>query len=183
MYHCVYKTVNQINEYFYIGVHSTRNIYDDYLGSGNRLKHAIRKYGKENFQKEIIAVFNTKEEALSYEFEMVNEITLSNTYCYNLTIGGGCPPSRENDPPKTNLLKGENRTEKQKIAAREHSRRMKGKVPWNKGTTGQQKAWNKGIKFQACSKGAKIKRICPNCGKEGNGSAMFRWHFSNCREK
>ena len=23
--------------------------------------------------------------------------------------------------------------------------------------------------------------ICPHCGKEGKGSAMYKWHFNNCK--
>lgn len=28
-----------------------------------------------------------------------------------------------------------------------------------------------------------INRTCPHCGKNGNGPALLRWHFDNCKEK
>lgn len=29
----------------------------------------------------------------------------------------------------------------------------------------------------------KTKLVCPHCGKEGTCTAMYRWHFENCRKK
>jgi hypothetical protein len=48
----IYKTTNTLNGKFYIG----KSKYDDpdYIGSGSILKKAIKKYGKENFVKEVI---------------------------------------------------------------------------------------------------------------------------------
>jgi len=48
----IYKTINLINNKFYIGQDSKDN--PSYLGSGVRIKYAIRKYGRDNFKKEII---------------------------------------------------------------------------------------------------------------------------------
>jgi len=46
-YHFLYKTTNLINNKYYYGMHSTYKLDDGYLGSGNRLRYSIRKYGKE----------------------------------------------------------------------------------------------------------------------------------------
>lgn len=54
MYHIVYLTTNLVNNKIYIGVHSTYDLNDDYLGSGFALKKAINKYGKEKFKREIL---------------------------------------------------------------------------------------------------------------------------------
>ena len=48
----IYKTTNLINGKFYVGKNSTNN--PEYLGSGLLLIRAIKKYGKENFNKEIL---------------------------------------------------------------------------------------------------------------------------------
>jgi hypothetical protein len=44
-FHFIYKTTNLLNNKFYIGMHSTSNLKDGYLGSGTHLRYAIRKYG------------------------------------------------------------------------------------------------------------------------------------------
>jgi group I intron endonuclease len=51
----IYITTNKINGLIYIGqCHYTPKEKSKYLGSGLELKHDIRKYGKENFKKEIL---------------------------------------------------------------------------------------------------------------------------------
>jgi hypothetical protein len=54
----IYKTTNLINNKIYIGQSKYNNC--DYLGSGSLLKKAIKKYGKQNFKKEIIEYCHTK---------------------------------------------------------------------------------------------------------------------------
>jgi hypothetical protein len=48
----IYKTTNLINGKIYVGQDSKNN--PKYLGSGIVLNHAIKKYGKDNFKKEIL---------------------------------------------------------------------------------------------------------------------------------
>ena len=88
MYYTIYKTTNQINGKIYIGYHSTKDLNDDYLGSGKILNNAIQKNGPENFTKEILYVFPTKEEALEKEKELVNEDFVQRDDTYNMKIGG-----------------------------------------------------------------------------------------------
>lgn len=56
----IYKTTNLVNGKQYIGRDSHNN--PNYLGSGPLLKKAIRKYGKENFKKEILEVCKSEED-------------------------------------------------------------------------------------------------------------------------
>ena len=63
----IYKTTNLINGKYYVGFHKTSDPFDNYLGSGVRLIDAIKKYGVENFKKEILFEFDTQEEAEAKE--------------------------------------------------------------------------------------------------------------------
>lgn len=87
-YHYFYKITNQINGKYYYGIHSTDNLNDNYKGSGVRLQEAYKKYGEENFSKDILKYFNTRKEASEYEKEKVTKLEVNSKECYNLTTGG-----------------------------------------------------------------------------------------------
>lgn len=90
--HYFYKIVNKVNGHFYYGIHSTYNVNDGYMGSGPGIKEAIKEFGKENFEKEILKEFSSREQALEYEKEIVNQILVKDKTCYNRTIGGSGHP-------------------------------------------------------------------------------------------
>ena len=83
-----YKITNNINNHFYYGVHATDDLNDGYMGSGTRLKYAYKKYGMENFTKEILKFFDSIQEAYEYEAEIVNETLVKDPNCYNIQYGG-----------------------------------------------------------------------------------------------
>jgi len=83
-----YKITNLINNKFYFGVHSTDNLNDGYMGSGKYLKRAQDKYGIENFRKEILKYFSSKEKMFEYEKEIVTEALVNDKSCYNIMVGG-----------------------------------------------------------------------------------------------
>lgn len=87
-YYLIYQTTNLINGKMYIGKHITTNINDSYLGSGVYLNRAIKKYGKENFKKEILFIFDNELEMNEKEKELVNESIVNNSQYYNIMLGG-----------------------------------------------------------------------------------------------
>ena len=88
-YHYIYKTTNIINGKFYIGMHSTSNLEDGYIGSGDRIKRSINKYGKENFNFEILEILQDRNLLKKREKEIVNQTLLEDKLCMNLVYGGG----------------------------------------------------------------------------------------------
>ena len=105
MFHTVYETLNCVNGKHYVGVHSTNDPYDDYLGTGHRITRAIKKHGRENFEKFILGIFPTEEDAYAAESLIVNQEFVDDRMTYNATIGGhGC--SRQVADRISKTLKG-----------------------------------------------------------------------------
>lgn len=88
IYYTVYKTTNLINGRIYIGVHKTKNPNDNYLGSNKILQDAIKKYGKQNFKKDVLFIFDNEKDMWDKERELVNEEFISRNDTYNIGIGG-----------------------------------------------------------------------------------------------
>lgn len=95
----VYVTTNLINNKKYIGVHKFRSINDGYIGSGYALKDAIKKYGKRNFKREILFIFDTETEAYNKEHELITDDMIKGRDYYNVS-GGGKTPCRLKEESK-----------------------------------------------------------------------------------
>ena len=84
----IYLTTNTINGKQYIGQHKGRPD-DNYFGSGTIILKAIKKYGKENFTKEILCFCETREEADKKEREYIQLYNaIENKNFYNNAEGG-----------------------------------------------------------------------------------------------
>ena len=87
-YHYFYKITNKITQEYYLGIHSTNNLNDNYMGSGTLLRKEYVKYGKENFFKEILKFFDNREDLINYEQSIVNENILNDPLNLNIIRGG-----------------------------------------------------------------------------------------------
>ena len=84
MFYTIYKTTNLLNGKFYVGMHKTKDLNDGYVGSGKILRHAISKYGIENFVTETLEVYDNEHHMKLAERILVVLDTMS----YNLCDGG-----------------------------------------------------------------------------------------------
>lgn len=87
--HFVYLTTNLINGKQYIGDHSTDNLQDGYIGSGNLILKAIKKYKKENFEFKILENFDTKEAAFISQEKYIKHYNTLVPNGYNISPTGG----------------------------------------------------------------------------------------------
>jgi hypothetical protein len=88
MFYTIYKITNKINNKVYIGKHQTKDLNDGYMGSGKLINAAIKKYGIENFEKEIIFQFDNEADMNAKEAELVTEEFCLSGNSYNLCSGG-----------------------------------------------------------------------------------------------
>lgn len=88
-FHYIYKiTRNDGSGKYYIGMHSTDDLEDDYFGSGKILWRSIKKYGKEVHSKEILEFLPSRAELRAREKELVSEEIVNDPLCMNLKLGG-----------------------------------------------------------------------------------------------
>ena len=86
--HYLYKTTCLITGRWYIGMHSTCNLDDGYMGSGKRLRRSIRKYGVDNHKKEILGFFENRELLIEAEKKAITPDMVLDDNCMNLKGGG-----------------------------------------------------------------------------------------------
>jgi group I intron endonuclease len=88
MYGFIYLTTNKVNGKKYIGM--CKNTHrEKYIGSGKLLKQAIKKYGKENFDRIILQECETLAELSECEIYWINFYNaVEDSSFYNLTYGG-----------------------------------------------------------------------------------------------
>lgn len=97
----VYMTINNINNYIYVGVHKTLTPYefDGYLGNGiyinrpntyekskTKLQQAVKEFGPKSFRRILINVFNNEKDAYDLESSIVNTEFLSRNDVYNMVL-------------------------------------------------------------------------------------------------
>jgi hypothetical protein len=135
MFYIIYKTTNVVNGKYYIGKHQTDCLDDGYLGSGVLLKKAIKKYGKQNFQREILFFCEDENELNDKEKQLVNYSCENSYNLVNGGIGGSKgvihgPHTQQRKEKIAATLKGHSVSEETKLKM---SLAKKGKPSPNKG--------------------------------------------------
>lgn len=83
----IYKITNNINGKIYVGKHISNSLTDSYYGSGIAIKKAIKKYGKENFTKEVLLICEDEDHQNKMEIFYIDKFN-SLKKGYNMTKGG-----------------------------------------------------------------------------------------------
>ncbi len=133
-FHTVFKIINNVNGKYYIGKHSTNNLNDNYMGSGDLIKLAIRKYGIKEFKKEII--FRARTEQIAYWIEgmIVDKEFINSQSNYNISLGGyGAIMLGRKHSDKTKNLIGKSSKNSTKETREKISQALKGRIGYFKG--------------------------------------------------
>lgn len=88
-YGFIYITTNLVNGKKYIGQKMYNDGWETYLGSGVFIKKAIKKYGKENFKREMIEECENRQQSNEREIYWIKFYdAVNNNNFYNMAEGG-----------------------------------------------------------------------------------------------
>lgn len=123
-FHYTYKITNIKNGKYYIGMHSTSDLNDGYMGGGKRITNSIRKHGKENHKKEILEYLESRELLAAREKEIVNEELLNDPMCMNLCKGGHYYDRGWTNEDRSKALEKIKKLMKDPIWMKDHSKKI-----------------------------------------------------------
>lgn len=106
----IYKTTNLINNKIYIGKQVNVRENDKYLGSGKLLKISLKKYGRNNFKKEILQECFSKDELNERECFWIKELNSIVPNGYNICLGGEGGDTISNNPNKKEIFEKQKKT-------------------------------------------------------------------------
>ena len=84
----IYQITNLINGKIYVGAHITYNVNDKYMGSSKYLKKDMKEFGRQNFEKIPIHIFDNKDDMKNKEAEIVTRKFCHREDTYNRMVGG-----------------------------------------------------------------------------------------------
>lgn len=147
----IYKTTCLINNKIYIGQHKIRyssTLDPWYLGSGKAFQTALKKYGVENFKREILATCSSQKQANIFERKAILELKPE----YNIAEGGyGSGWTEEAKKEHPEAYEKRRQALRLRMSGRNHpmfgkkhtpetrqkiSKANKGRNVWNKGKVG-----------------------------------------------
>jgi len=182
--HFVYITTNLINRRQYVGDHSTNTCDDRYIGSGNIMRNAINKYGKENFKREILEFFPTKKEAFEAQEKYINEYNTLSPNGYNISPKGGLTVKGCHSEETKKLIGKKRKGQKMPASAIETIRKANtGRIKTQKELENLSKSL-KGKKFTEDHRNNLSKSLIENESHKGNRNPMYgKKHTEEAKEK
>jgi group I intron endonuclease len=202
----VYEIKSLIDGKKYIGFSSkTPAASLNYYGSGDLINRAIKKYGKENFQKTILQEFDKEKDAREYEEFLIETYdAVNNPNYYNLTKGGfgGFSEKAKINQRSEETRRKISESNKNRVVSTQTkellSKKLKGIKPWNTGIPRSDETkqklsialknkpltaeHRKNISKSQLGREYRLS-TCPHCNKTGGVNVMQRWHFTNCKYK
>lgn len=159
----IYKITNKLDGKIYIGKREKPYFDVDYWGSGKYLNSAYKKYGKENFTREIICWCPDRKTLWEKEIYYISELKAQDKNIgYNIANGGGggCPHTLEWRQKHSGAGNGRfgkevSKETRQKISEKNKGRCLGVKNP-AKGRPGQLKPEGFGAKISLAHKGKKV---------------------------
>ena len=200
----IYKIINKFTGKIYIGQKSNQSPEKSksYYGSGKYIKRAIKKYGKNNFIKEIVEECTSQSQLNAREQYWIEKLDSVNPDIgYNLQYGGlGGKHTIQSKKIMSVLQQGSNNNFYGKNHTKESKKLMSisklgNKNPmYGKHLSDETKLkLSNAFKGRTDSKETKAKKkeaaakrkyrevICTHCSKKGRGPNMTRYHFDNCK--
>jgi hypothetical protein len=119
----IYKITNKINNKIYIGKDTTNN--PNYYGSGILITKSIKKYGVENFTKEVIDNCESNEILCEREKYWISFFDSCNLKVgYNITKGGDGGDTFSNHPNITEIKEKIGNSMKKRLFSDEHKNNL-----------------------------------------------------------
>lgn len=190
MFFYLYKITNLLNGCYYLGKRQCKVSPEQdtkYFGSGLRIKAAIKKYGKQNFSKEIISVCDSIEKINLLEKTLITQEVINDVKCYNIALGGhggytdySTRIVRHTTESKAKISKANKGRKRPDV-----TERLTGNTIWlGKKRTAEDKAKKsvaakRRLEYNKTEFNKTI--VCPVCFKEGQQANMMRWHFDKCK--
>jgi len=175
----VYCVTNKVNGKYYIGSHCGTN--PKYMGSGVALKHAFRKYGRDQFEKTVLYYCDDYQK---HEGKLLVALDAANDpKSYNLTnAGSGGSAGRvyseetrrimqEKHGGKNNPMYGVKQTP-ERIAKTIESNRRRVYSDETKKKLSDSARLNASKKYK-----------CPHCSAKVDKANLSRWHGDNCKHR
>ena len=120
----IYKITNLLTGKMYVGKDETSN--PDYFGSGVLIRKAIKKYGKENFKKEILAETDDKFELRNLEKYFIQTLeSYRREIGYNISLGGDGGDTISNNPNRAEIIAKISKLQKGIPKSKEHIEALK----------------------------------------------------------